>query len=134
MVAAGLDSGCKLLLVESSQASDMPFSWLELNLPNLRAEKASFARAISQAEARSYELIFIDIPDDATPIEWLLIGSLVRRQKSRDPAPVMVPLVPSGALRTMRPTLAQISPIYLTHPLNLQELLRLVLAFSSNPH
>ncbi|WP_298924826.1 hypothetical protein [uncultured Ramlibacter sp.] len=125
---------CNLLLVEFSQASAMSFSWLEMNMPNLHAEKASLTRAISQADAHAYEMIFIDIPTDATQIEWYLIGDLVRRQRSRDPMPVMVPVVPSGTvLKSMRSTLSQVSPVYLTHPIDLQDLLQVVQAFAHQP-
>ena len=125
---------CNLLLVEFSQASAMSFSWLEMNMPNLHAVKASLTRSFSQADAHAYEMIFIDIPTDATQIEWYLIGDLVRRQRSRDPMPVMVPVVPSGTvLKSMRSTLSQVSPVYLTHPIDLQDLLQVVQAFAHQP-
>jgi DNA-binding response OmpR family regulator len=129
------EADCRLLLVEPSPATAMSFSWLELNVPGIQVDRASLARALSQAQAGHYDLIFIDIPEDATPIEWLLIGNLVRRQQGLDPAPVLVPLVPSGTvLQSMRRSLSEISPVYLTRPLNLRELRQVVLAYARQTH
>ena len=126
-----MSADCNFLLVEFSAASAMAFSWLEMSMPNLRAEKASLARAISRADAQAFDMIFIDIPNDASQLEWLLIDDLVRRQRERDPMPVIVPVVPSGTvLRTMRRTLAEVCPVYLTHPIDLQQLMQVVLSFS----
>ena len=125
-------SECRLLLVEFSAAGAVPFSWLEMNMPHLRADTASLTRAISRADERAYEMIFIDIPHDTTQLEWSLIADLVRRQQARDPRPVLVPVVPSGTvLANMRRRLAEVSPVYLTHPIDLRQLQQVIQSFAA---
>jgi CheY-like chemotaxis protein len=123
---------CRLLLVEFSAAGAVPFSWLETNMPELRVDKASLTRAISRADDHAYDMIFIDIPADITPLEWSLIEDLVHRQQARDPVPVVVPVVPSGTvLHSMRRGLAEVSPVYLTHPIDLRQLQQVIQSFAN---
>lgn len=123
---------CELLLVEFSPADALPFTWLTLTTPGLRIEKTSLKRALAETGGHDYGMIFIDIPAEPTQLEWFLIGELVCRQQARRPVPVVVPVVASGnVLHGMSRLLCQVAPVYLTRPVDLNDLQQVVRALAS---
>ena len=129
------DPRCELLLVEFSPSDALPFTWLSLTTPGLNIEKTTLTRALAETGEHDYGMIFIDIPAEPSQLEWFLIGELVCRQQARRPMPVIVPVVASGSiLHGMSRLLCQVSPVYLTRPLDLNDLQQVVRAFASQPH
>ncbi|RYG10306.1 MAG: hypothetical protein EON92_12935 [Burkholderiales bacterium] len=132
MVTPSQEKECELLLVEFSPSDALPFTWLTLTTPGLRIEKTSLTRALAETGGHDYGMIFIDIPAEPSQLEWFLIGELVCRQQARRPMPVVVPVVASGnILQGMSRLLCQVAPVYLTRPVELNDLQQVVRAFAS---
>ena len=134
MVTLSQDTECELLLVEFSPSATLPFTWLTLTTPGLHIEKTSLTRALAETGDHDYGMIFIDIPAEPSQLEWFLIGELVCRQQARRPMPVVIPVVASGnVLHGMSRLLCQVAPVYLTRPVDLNDLQQVVRAFASQP-
>ena len=132
MVTPQQDAGCQVLLVEFPPSDALPFTWLTLTTPGLHIEKTSLTRALAQTGENDYGMIFIDIPAEPSQLEWFLIGELVCRQQARRPMPVVVPVVASGnVLHGMSRLLCQVAPVYLTRPVDLNDLQQVVRAFAA---
>ncbi len=123
-----------LLLVEFTPEDITAFRWLEQGLAHLRVEDCSLLRAYRRLEQQVYDIVFIDIPRDATQMQLNLVRDLAQQLRMRRPTPVMVPMVDSGEqLGKGDSVLIQVCPVYLTRPLNLQDLLQIVQTFASPP-
>ncbi|MEO7641795.1 MAG: hypothetical protein ABIU07_10305 [Ramlibacter sp.] len=132
MVTQLQDSRCDLLLVEFSPSGALPFTWLTLTTQGLHIETTLLTRALAETAGHEYAMIFIDIPADPSQLEWFLIGELVCRQQARRPMPMVVPVVASGnVLHGMSRLLCEVAPVYLTRPVDLNDLQQVVRAFNS---